>query len=75
MIDLMDVKTLFEPATKSYIVLFCEGNDISGAVHGTHKDLAELLLNAAVKSDDFFLSMILAVEATRRKKEKGGEEC
>lgn len=74
MIDLENVKKLLEPAIKGYIVLFGEENKISGAVHGTNKDLAELLLNAAVKSDDFFLSMILAVEATRRKREKGGAE-
>lgn len=80
MIDLKNITALLEPATKGFIVLAGDEDAISGSVRGTNKDLAELLLNAAVKSDDFFLSMILAVEATRRKKEsnekeKGGEEC
>lgn len=74
MIDLEKVKTLLEPATKGYVVLFGEENAISGAVRGTTTEIAGLLLNAAVKSDVFFLAMIAAVEATRRKREKGGAE-
>lgn len=75
MIDLKNITALLESVPRGFIVLVGEEGAISGAVHGTNKEIAELLLNAAVKSDDFFLSMILAVEATRRKKEKGGEEC
>lgn len=75
MIDLVNVKTLLEPATKGYIVLAGDEDAISGAVCGTNKNIAEMLMNAAINSDDFYSAMIVAVEATRRRKEKGGEEC
>lgn len=75
MIQIENIKELLEPATKGYIVLFGDEKAIIGAVRGTTKDLAELLFNAAVKDESFFLSMILAVEATRRKREEGGVEC
>lgn len=74
MIDLKNVKELLESAPRGFMVLFGEKTAISGAIHGTTKEIAELLLNAAAKSDDFYSAMIVAVEATRRRKEKGGEE-
>ena len=74
MIDLKNITALLESVPRGFIVLVGEETVISGSIHGTTKEIAELLLNAAAKSDDFFLAMIAAVEATRRRKEKGGEK-
>lgn len=74
MIDLKNIMALLESAPRAFIVLVGEETAFSCSIHGTTKEIAELLLNAALKSDDFYSSMIVAVEATRRRKEKGGEE-
>lgn len=74
MIDLKNITALLESVPRGFIVLVGEETAISGSIHGTTKEIAELLLNAAAKSDDFLSAMVLVAEALISRKEKGGAE-